>query len=111
MFENSVLRRMFGPRRYEVTREWRRLYNEELNSLYSSSNIVRMIKSRRLRWAGHAARMGERRVVYRVLVGKPERKRPLKRPRRRWEDNIKKDLQEIGCGGMEWIELALDRDR
>jgi len=111
VFENSVLRRMFGPRRYEVTREWRRLYNEELNSLYSSSNIVRMIKSRRLRWAGHAARMGERRVVYRVLVGKPERKRPLKRPRRRWEDNIKKDLQEIGCGGMEWIELALDRDR
>jgi hypothetical protein len=109
--EISVLRRIFGPRSYEVTGEWRRLHNEELNDLYSSSNIVRMIKLRRLRWVGHAARMGERKVVYRVLMGKPERKRQFQRPRRIWEDNIKKDLQEIGCGGMEWIELAQDRDR
>ena len=90
---------------------YRRLHNEELNDLYSSPNIVRVIKSRRIRWAGHLARMGEGRGMYRVLVGKPEGKRPLGRPRRRWEDNIKTDLQEIGCGGMDWIELAQDRDR
>ena len=84
-------------------------HNEELNDLYCSPNIVRVIKSRRMRWAGHVARMGERRGVYRVLVGKPEGKRPLTRPRHRWEDNIKIDLLE--GGGMDWIELAQDRDR
>ena len=87
------------------------MHNEELNDLYSSPNIVRVIKSRRMRWAGHVACMGERRGVYRVLVEKPEGKRPLGRPRHRWEDNIVMDLQEVGCGGMDWIELAQDRDR
>ena len=85
--------------------------NEDLNDLYCSPNIVRVIKSRRMRWAGHVARMGEGIGVYRVLVGKPEGKRPLGRSRRRWEDNIKMDLQEVGCGGMDWIELAQDRGR
>jgi len=111
VFENMVLRRIFGPRRDEVTGEWRRLHNEELNDLYSSPNIVRVIKSRRVRWAGHVARMGEERGVYRVLVGKPEGKRPLGRPRRRWVDNIRLDLQEVGCGYMDWIGLTQDRDR
>ena len=92
VFENKVLRRSFGPRRDEVTGEWRRLHNEELNDLYSSPNIVRVIKSRRMRWAGHVARMGEQRGVYRVLVGKPEGMRPLVRPRRRWMDKIRMDL-------------------
>jgi len=110
VFENWVFRRIFGPKRDEVTREWRKLHNEDLNDKYSSSNIVRVIKSRIMRWAGHIARMGERRGVYRVLVGKPEGKSPLGRPRRRWEDDIKVDLQEVGCGGMDWIELAQDRD-
>ena len=94
-----------------VTGEWRKLHNKELNDLYCSTNIVRVIKSRRMRWAGHVTRMGERRGVYRILLGKPEGKRPLRRPRRRWEDNIKMDLQEMGCGGMDWMELAQDRDR
>jgi len=111
VFENRVLRRIFGPRRDEVTGEWRRLHNEELNDLYSSPNIVRVIKSRRMRWAGHVARMGEERGVYRVLVGKPEGKRQLGRPRRRWVDNIRTYLQEVGCGYMDWIGLAQDRDR
>jgi len=111
VFQNRVLLRIFGPKSDEVTGEWRKLHNEELSDLYCSPNIVRVIKSRRMRWAGHVARMGERRGVYRVLVGKPEGKRPLGRPRRRWEDNIKMDLKEIGCGGMDWIELAQDRDR
>jgi len=93
-----VLRRIFGPRRDEVTGEWRRLHNKELNDLHSSHNIVRMIKSRRMKWAGLVARMGEERGVYRVLVGKPEGKRPLGRPRRRWVDNITMDPQEVGCG-------------
>ena len=88
MFENSVLRRIIGPRRDEVTGEWRKLHNEELNDLYSSPDIVRVIKSRRMRWAGHVARMGEGRVVHRVLVWKPEEKRPLERHRHRWEYNI-----------------------
>jgi hypothetical protein len=88
-----VLRRIFGHKRDEVTGEWKKLYNEELNELCSSPNIFRVIKSRRMRWAGHVARMGERRVIYRVLVGKPEGKRKLGKPRRRWEDNIKMDLQ------------------
>jgi len=110
VFENMVLRKIFGPRRDEVTAEWRRLHNEELNDLYSSPNIVRVIKSRRLRWAGHVARMGEERGVYRVLVGKPEGKRLLGRPRRRWVDNGRMDLQKVGCGYMDWIGLAQDRD-
>ena len=111
VFENMVLRRIFGPRRDEVTGEWRRLHNEELNDLYSSPNIVRVIKSRRMRWAGHVARKGKRRGVCSVLVGKPEGKRPLGRPRRRWENNIKMDVQEVKYGGMDWIELTQDRDR
>jgi hypothetical protein len=98
VFENRVLRRIFGPKRDEVTGDWRRLHNEELNDLYSSPNIIRVIKSRRMRWAGHVARMGEKRFAYRILVGKPEGRRPLGRLRRRWEDNIKMDLQEVGCG-------------
>jgi len=109
VFENRVLRRMFGPRRDEVTGEWRRLHNQELNDLYCSTNIVRVIKSR-MRWAGHMARMGKGRGVYRVLVGKPEGRRPLGRPRRRWVDNVRTDLQEVGCGYMDWIGLAQDRD-
>ena len=110
VFENMVLRRIFGPRSDEVTGEWRRLLNEELNDLYSP-NIVRVIKSRRMRWAGHVAHMGDERGAYRVLVGKPEGKRPLGRPRHRWVDNIRMDLQEVGCGYMDWIGLAQDRDR
>ena len=101
VFENMVLRRIFGPRRDDVTGEWRRLNNEELNDLYSSPDNVQVIKSRRMRWAGHVACMGEERGVYRVLVGKPEGKRPLGRPRRRWVDNIRMDLQEVVCGYME----------
>jgi hypothetical protein len=89
-----VLRRIFGPKRDEVTEEWRKLHNEELNGLYALPNIVRVIKSRRLRWAGHVASMGEGRGVYRVLVGKPEGRRPLGRPRHRWENNIRMDLAQ-----------------
>ena len=106
-----VLRRIFGSRRDEVKWEWTRLYNEELNDLYSSPNFVRVIKSRRIKWAGHVACMGEERGVYRVLVGKPEERRPLGRPRRRWVFNIRMDLQEVGCGYMDWIGLTQDRDR
>ena len=106
-----MLRKIFGPKRDEVTGEWRKLHNEELNDLYSSPNIIRVIKSRIVRWAWHVVCLGEGRGAYRVLVGKPEGKRPLGRPRRRWEDNIKMDLQEVGYGGMDWIELAQDRDR
>ena len=101
VFENMVLRRIFGPKRDEITGEWRRLHKEELNDLYSTPNIVWVIKSRRMRWVGNEARMGEERGVYRVLVGKPEGKRPLGRPRRRWVDNIRMDLQEVGCGYMD----------
>ena len=110
MFENRVLRRLFVPKRDEVTGEWRKLHNEKLNDLYSLPNIVRVVKSRRMRWAGHVARMGEHRGAQRLLVGKPEGKRPLGRPRRRWEDNIKMDLQEVGGGRGDWMELAQDRD-
>jgi hypothetical protein len=110
VFENRVLRRIFGPKRDEVTGEWRKLHNEELHILYSSPNI-RQIKLRRLGWAGHVARMGEERNVYRVLMVKPERKRPLGRPRRRWEDGIRMDLREIGWRSVDWIQLAQDRDR
>jgi len=111
VFENMVLRRIFGPRRDEVTGEWRRLHNKELNDLYSSPSIVGVIKSRRIRWAGHVACMSEERGVYRVLVGKLEGKRPIGRPRHRWVDNIRMALQEVGCGYMDWIGLAQDRAR
>jgi len=111
VFENRVLRRVFGPKRDEVKGEWRKLHNEELSDLYSLPNIVRVVISRRMRWAGRVARMGEGRRVYRVLVGKPEGKRPLGRARRRWEDNIKVDLQEVRGGFGDWMELAQDRDR
>ena len=106
-----VLRRIFGPRRDEVTEEWRKLHNVELNDLYFSPNIVRVIKSRKMKWAGLVARMGEERGVYRVLVRKPEGRRPLGRPRRRWVDNIRMDLQEVGCVYRDWFVLAQDRDR
>ena len=108
VFENRVLRRIFGHKRDEETGEWRKLHNEEL---YWSPNIVWVIQSRRLRWAGHVARLGEKRGVFKVLVRKPEGKRPLGRPRHRWEDNIKMDLQEVGCGDMDRIELSQDRDK
>jgi hypothetical protein len=111
VFENRVLRRIFGPKRDEATGDWRRLHNEEINDLYSSPNIIRVIKSRRVGWAGHVARMGEERGAYRILVGRPGGRRPLGRPRRRGEDNIKTDLWEVGWVGMNWIELAEDRDR
>jgi hypothetical protein len=111
VFEDMVLRRIFGRRRDEVTRDWRRLHNEKLNDVYCSPNIVLVIKWRRMRWAGHVARMVEERGVYRVLLGKPERRRPLGRPRLRWVDNIRMDLQEVGCGYMDWIGLAQDRNR
>jgi hypothetical protein len=100
-----VLRRIFGPKRDEETGGWRKLHNEELHKLYSSPSIIRIIKSRTMRWAGHVARMGEKRNAYRILVGIPEGKRPLGRPRRRWVDNINMDLREIGWDGVEWIGL------
>jgi hypothetical protein len=99
VFENRALRRLFGPKRDEVTGEWRKLHSEELHNLYSSPDIIRQVKSRRMRWAGHVARMGEERKVYKVSVGKPEGKRPLGRPRRRWEDGTRMDLEETGLGG------------
>ena len=106
-----MLRLVFGPKRDEVTGEWRKLYNGKFSDLYSLLNVVRVVKLRRMRWAGHVARMGEGRGVHRVVVGKPEGKRPLGRPRRRWEDNIKMDLQEVGGSCGDWMELAQDRDR
>ena len=104
VFENKVLRKIFGAKREEITGEWRKLHNAELHVLYSSPNIIRNLKSRRLRWAGHLARMEQSRNAYRVLVGKFESKRPLGRPRRRWEDNIKMDLREVGCDPRDWID-------
>jgi hypothetical protein len=110
VFENRVLRRIFGPNRDEATGEWRRLYNEELNDLYSSPNIVRVIKSRRMRWAAHVARMGERRGAYRILVRRPEGRRPLGTARRRSEDSSKMDLQEVAGGGartgLSWLRIG-----
>ncbi|KAJ4451751.1 hypothetical protein ANN_03222 [Periplaneta americana] len=111
VFENKVLRKIFGAKRDEVTGEWRKLHNAELHALYSSPDIIRNIKSICLRWAGHVAVMGESRNAYRVLVGRPEGKRSLGRPRRRWEDNIKMDLREVGYGDRDWINLAQDRDQ
>jgi hypothetical protein len=111
VFENRVLRRIFGPKRGSVTGEWRKLHKEELHYLYSSPTLVQVIKLRGMRWAGHVAWMGEGRGVYRVLVGKPKGKRPLGRHRLILEDNIKMGLQEVGCGSIDWIELAQDRDR
>jgi hypothetical protein len=106
--QSRVLRRIFGPKR-EEDESRRKLRNDEFHSLYSSPNIVRMIKSGGMRWAGHVARMGEGRGVYRILVGRPEGKRPPGRPRRRWEDNIKMDLRDTGMDGTNWIQLAQDR--
>jgi hypothetical protein len=111
VFEKRVLRIIFGPKRDKVTGEWRKLHNEELNDLYSLPNIVRVVKLRQMRWVGHVAHMGEDRGVNSVLVGKPGGKRPLGRPRHRWEDNITMDLQEVGGGHGDWMELAQDRGR
>jgi hypothetical protein len=108
-FENRVLRRIFGLKRDEVTGQWRKRHNEKLRDLYSSPNFVQEIKSRRRGWAGYVARMG-RGDVYRISVGKIEGNRPLGRPRRRWEDNIKMDLQEVGCVSVDWMGLVQDRD-
>jgi hypothetical protein len=110
VFENRLLRRIFGPKRDEVTGEWRKLHNEELHSLHSSPNIIRQIKSRRMRWSGHVARMGEERNVYRVFMGKPEGKRPLRRPRHRCEDGFRMAIREIFWGSVDGIQLAQDRD-
>jgi hypothetical protein len=106
VFENRVLTRIFGSKRDGVTGGWRKLYNEELHNLYSSPSTIRIIKSRRMRWAGHAAQIGEKRNMYRLLVGKPEGKRPLGRPRHTWMDNIKMDLLEIGLNVVDWTGLA-----
>jgi hypothetical protein len=111
VFGNGVLKRIFGPERDEVTGRWRKLLNEELRDLCSSPSIIRMIKSRRIRWAGHLARMGEKRSMYRLLVAKLEGKRPLERPRRRRVDSIKMDLREIGWGDVDWIGVVQDRDK
>jgi hypothetical protein len=111
VFENRVLRRIFGSKRDEVTGGWRKLHNEELHDLYSSPSIVRVIKARGMRWAGHVARMGEVRGSYNILVGRPEGRRPLGRPRHRWEDNIKMDRGEVGFGDVDWIHWAQNRDR
>jgi hypothetical protein len=110
VFENRVLRKIFGPK-MEEDGSWRKLRNDEHHSLYSSPNIVKVIKSRRMRWMGHVARMGEGRGIYRVLVGRPECKRPLGRPRHSWEDNIKLHIREIGIDGSNWIQLAQYRVR
>jgi hypothetical protein len=111
VFEKRVLRRIFEPKRDDITGECRKLHNEELNDLHFSSVIVLVIKSSRMRWTGHVACMWERRGLYRVLVGKPEGNRPLRRPKSRWEDNIKRDFQEVGCGAVHWSALVQDRDR
>jgi hypothetical protein len=111
VFENRVLRRISGLKTDEVTRGSRKLHNQELHNLYSSPSIIRHIKCRRMRWPGHVALMEEKRNAYSMLVGKPEGKRPLGRPRRRWVDGIKMDLREIGWDGMDWIDLAQDRDQ
>jgi hypothetical protein len=106
VFENRVLRRIFGPKNDEVTGDGRKLNTEELHNLYSSPSVIRVIKSRRMRWAGHVERMGEKRNAYRTLGVKPEGKRPLGRPRRRWVNNIKMNLREIGWDGVVYIGLV-----
>jgi hypothetical protein len=111
VFENRVLKRIFEPKRDELTGKWRKLHNEELHDLYSSPSIIRIMKSRRMRWAVHVARKGEKRNWYRLLVGKPEGKRPLRRPRRWWMENIMMDLVELGWDDVDSIGLAQDRDR
>jgi hypothetical protein len=111
VFENRMLRRIFGPKRDGVMGGWRKLHNEELHNLYSSPSIIRIIKSRRMGWVGHMARMGEKRNVYRLLVGKSEGKRPLRRSRLRWVDSIRMDLLEIRLSVVDWIGLAQDRYR
>jgi hypothetical protein len=111
IFENRVPRGIFGPKRDEVTGEWRKLHNEELRDLYSSASIIRIIKSRRMRWAGHVARMREKRNTYMLFVGKPQGKSLLGRPRRKWVYNIRMDLGEVGWGDVDWIGLAQDRNR
>jgi hypothetical protein len=110
-FENRVLRRIFGQKRDEVTGEWRKLHNEEHHDLYSSPSIIRIMKSRRVRWAGHVARMMEKRNAYRFLVGKPEGKRLIGRPGRRWVDNIRVDLVELGWGDVDLVGLTKDRNK
>jgi hypothetical protein len=104
--ENRILKRIFGPERDEVTGESRKLHSEELHNLYSSPDIIRQVKSRRMRWAGHVEHMGQQRKVYKVSMGKPEGNRPLERPRSRWEDGIRMDLMENGWGSVNWIQLA-----
>ena len=111
MFENKVLRKIFGAKRDEIRGEWRKLYNADLHTLYSSPNIIRNLKSRRLRWAGHVAHMEQSRITYRVLVGKPEGNRPLGRPKCRWKDNIKMHLRELCCNPGDSMDLAEDRDQ
>jgi hypothetical protein len=111
VFENRVLRRIFGPKIDEVTGEWRKLHNEELRDLYSSPSIIRKIRLRSMRWTGHVARMGEKKNAYRLFMGKPEGRRPLGRPRHRWVDNIRMDVREVGWADVDWIGLAKDRNR
>jgi hypothetical protein len=111
VFENRVLRRIFGPKRVLVMGEWKKLHNEELRDLYSSPSIIKIIKSRRMRLAGYVVRMREKRNAYRLLVGKPEGKSPLGRPRRGWLDNIRMGLGEVGWGDVDWIDMAEDRNR
>ena len=108
--ENKVLRKIFGAKREEITGDWRKLHNAELHTLYSLPNIIRNLKSRRLRWEGHVARIEESRNAYRALEGKALGKRPLGRPRRSWEDNIKMDLRDVDCDPRDWIVLAVHRD-
>jgi hypothetical protein len=111
VFENRVLRRIFGGKRNKMVGGWRELHNEELHNLCSSLNIIKMIKSRKMRWARHVERLGAKRNAYRILAGKPERKKPLGRPGCRWVVNIKMDLRETRWGGMDWIDLAQDRNQ
>jgi hypothetical protein len=111
VFENRVLRKKFGPKRDEVTGGWRKLHNDELRDFYSSPSIIRIIKSRRMRWAGHVTRMGAKKDVYGILVGKPEGKRQLGRPRSRWVYNIGMDLEEVRRGEVDWIGLVKDMNR
>jgi hypothetical protein len=111
VFENKVLRRLVGPKKDEVTGEWRKLHNEELHDLYSSPSIIRIIKAKRMKWVGHVERMGKKRNAYRLLAGKPEGRRPHGRPIRRCFDNIRMDLVEVGWGDVNWIGLSQDRDK